>query len=162
MLAQAYEFGDFGAFELEEARNLYAWINKYASYGNEEALLGEARSLIRLDVDRYRNKIESRCHQAIDRYDAAQARMILGALKDQVDDGLDAAQAFYLGAYRKGLPWGLRFLSIALRRRGHHARAFLLLIVTVLTSPFLVARYGARGPYSHRLWIHNLVTMSSK
>lgn len=155
LLAQGYEFGDFGEYALEEARDLYRGLAD-SSIGEPESLVGAARTLFRIDAQKNQDEIVRLCDRAIQRHDNVHAKMILGRLHERVRGEVEPARRMYLAAYRQGLPWGLRFLAQSYARQGFRLRAGILFLITSLTSPFLVMRHGVRGPFSRRAWIYDL------
>lgn len=150
--ARVYEFGGYPeGIDLGKAYNEYRYLQQWTNVLGSEAIVGAARVLFDLSAERHREEINNLCHKAIDMDGHVHAKMLLGLLSEKVLNDRSAAKRWYLSAYFGGLPWGLRYLARLHAEEGSFVRASLLHMLTSITSPFLVLRYGVRGPFSEHV-----------
>lgn len=145
--ARGFEDGIFSAEpDLQKAYDDFALVREHADEYGSDGTLGCARVLFEMDRISNRDDIISLCSEAIAQDSNVKAMMLLGNVyQDVLKDG-KSARRWYLNAFWRGLPWGMRFFARSHANDGNVVRAALAHAVATVASPFLVLRYGVRWP----------------
>lgn len=146
--ARGFEDGVFSAEpDLQKAYDDFAVVRGHADQYGSDGTLGCARVLFEMDGISNRDDIISLCAEAIAQDSNVKAMMLLGNVyQDVLKDG-KSARRWYLNAFRRGLPWGMRFFARSHASDGNAVRAALAHAVATVASPFLVLRNGVRSPF---------------
>ena len=142
---RAFEDGVFGAVDLNKALADFLALDEIADVYGSDGTLGVARVLYQTDKISQAERVVSLCKKAVDRDANVKAMMLLGLVHETSLSDPKSALRWYLSAYRKGLPWGLRYYAQLQRRRGKVFLSTLAHLAATVTSPFLVLRYGVRS-----------------
>jgi len=145
--ARAYEDGRFGSREPAKALLDYQVLVDHAELFGSDGMLGYARVLVHEDARANREQAADLLTRAIAMDANLKAMMVLGRLRELGFDDPAGAAKWYLRAYRRGLPWGLRFYARVQAREGRRLWALACHMVATLTSPWLVLIHGVRSPY---------------
>lgn len=145
--ARGYEDGLFGAPDLElAAEDFDVLANNAHSYGSD-GLVGYARVLFEKDKYAFSEKAISLCVEAVAIDSNVKAMMMLGLIYEEAKADYKSAGKWYLRAYRRGLPWGMRYYARLRWKQGKYLRAIAGHVASTITSPILVAIYGLRSPF---------------
>lgn len=144
--ARGFEDGAFGRVELDMALNDFRHLHEISEQFGSDGTLGVARVLFEKNKHLYADEVQKLCHSAIKQDENVKAMMLLGLLNEEVFAKPSLAAKWYLSAYRRGLPWGLRYYARLQAKMHHRIRSLLAHGIASLTSPILVARYGVRSP----------------
>lgn len=145
--ARANEDGRFGGKDTAKALMDYQVLIEHADLFGSDGMLGYARVLVDRDAKAKRKEAARLLMRAIEMDANTKAMMVLGKLYELGFDDPVAAGRWYLKAYRRGLPWGLRFYARMQARQGHRLRALACHAVASLTSPLFVLIHGVRSPF---------------
>ena len=131
---------------MQKAYEDFLIVKEHADQYGSDGLLGCARVLFELDGEKNLNQIISLCKKAIERDSNVKAMMLLGRVNERIIKDGKTARCWYLRAYRRGLPWGMRFFARSHANDGNYIRSIFGHLVATITSPFLVMVHGVRSP----------------
>lgn len=145
---RGYEDGVFSSEpELQKALEDFQIVKEHADEYGSDGLLGCARVLFELDAEKHADEVISYCEEAIKRDSNVKALMLLGKVYESVMRDGRTARQWYLKAYFRGLPWGMRYFARSHAKDGNVFRSVLGHSLATLSSPFLLLIHGARSPF---------------
>lgn len=146
--AMAYEVGNApGGVNLNEALNDYRVLAERVDVVGNVGLIGAARVLCELDLEGSVEEIRRLCLRAIDVEAAPAARMLLGYVASEVNRDQKEARKWFLSAFMKGSPWGMRYFAAAHCKERNFVRGALFHIVSAMTWPVLSLLKKTSTPY---------------
>lgn len=146
--ARGYEDGLFvDGIRLDLALEDFATLNKATAGNGSMVLVGLARVLYQQDPRQHTQEILDLCQQAIKVDSNTKAMMLLGLVYENVFDNYRAARRWYLKAFLKGLPWGMRYCAYSLAREEKQIMAFLCHSIATIASPLLIMKNGVVPPF---------------
>ncbi|MCO5247034.1 MAG: hypothetical protein M9927_24985, partial [Anaerolineae bacterium] len=140
------EEGYFGAVDLDAAIDDYMVLAAQSDLFGSDGPLSLARALLLLDHDSNAEEIQKLCNLSIGMDGNVHAMMVLARLHELNGKKILAGE-WYLAAYKKGLPWGMRYYARMHCSLGNAFRGAMAHVVASLTSPFLVLRNGVRSAF---------------
>lgn len=145
--ARLKEDGVLGEVDTDAALEDFSFLMQYDNGFKSEGMVGRARMLYRIDPDRNADEVISLCRQAIKADSSVKAMMLMGFVFDNTKDDFNSAKVWYLRAYLRGLPWGLRAYAQSQWKRGNFIVSTIAHLVVCITSPFMVMVNGIRDPF---------------
>lgn len=146
--ARGFEDGFFSNKpEFKMAYEDFLIVKEHSDRFGSDGALGCARVLYEIDAKENKNRIISLCLEAIKQDKNVKAMMLLGRAYDEIFLDGEAARKWYLKAFCRGLPWGMRFYARSHANAENHIRAAIGHGLATVSSPFLVFANGARSPF---------------
>lgn len=146
--ARGYEEGRFSnGVSSELALADFTFLAGRAHIFGSDGLVGQARLIFEQDQQKNMVQATELLLKAVDTDSNIKAMMLLGLIYEEGFGNVAAAGKWYLQAYRRGLPWGLRYYARLQAKNGHNIRSFAAHLIATLTSPILVAINGTRSPF---------------
>lgn len=146
--ARGYEDGRFsGGINNDLAYADFSFLAERAHLLGSDGLVGKARLLFEGNHQENKENAVTFLHKAIEIDSNVKAMMMLGLIYDEWFEDSKTAGQWYLRAYKKGLPWGLRYYAKLQAKNGRKVRSLLAHLIASLTSPILVAINGVRSPF---------------
>lgn len=131
---------------LSKAYDDFLVLKDRAEEFGSAGIVGCARILFQFGASENRDRILALCVEAIARDSNAKAMMLLGCLNEQVTEDAKSARRWYLRAFMRGLPWGMRFFARSHSKDGNPVRAAMAHVMATVASPILVLFHGVRSP----------------
>jgi TPR repeat protein len=146
--AMAYEVGNApGGVNLNEALQDYRELAERVDVVGSVGLIGAARVLCELDLEGSVKEIERLCSRAIELESAPAARMLLGYVASEVHRDQAEARKWFLSAFMKGSPWGMRYFAAAHWKDRNFLRGAFFHIVSAMAWPVLSLLRTTSTPY---------------
>lgn len=145
--ARLEEEGAFSGDNNAAALKAFSTLSSQKGEFQSEGLVGQARLLYRLNEEENANRILELCKEAVDIDRNVRAMMVIGHVLQNTKNDFPAANRWYLRAFRRGMPWGLRFYASLQAEQRKFVRSSLAYAIATITHPILLLLFGARGPY---------------
>ena len=146
--AHIYEHGlSSCGVDLLKAQAYYLKVVELNSDISSVAHLAIARVIFKGGSRSLTSEAVRHCIEAIKINGSAQAHMLLGAIYEYWENRPNDARRQFLLAYKKNMPWGMRFYARSLIRSGNSALGFLAHLWATLIGPFFILRYGEHSPF---------------
>ena len=145
---RGFEDGRFSqGLNLDKALEDYLALLSGGTIARNRALVGCARVLYTKDREANMGKILELCLQAVNEFSNPKAMMWLGVLHETTIKDSALAAKWYLSAYRRGLPWGMRYYARLQEKEGRTVRSLLAHLLATASSPLLVLLNGQRSEF---------------